>query len=145
MFARAETRLREEVRSQAERYVGPVGLGIGKGGLRRMRRSVPRRKDIERFARFRDNSIPLASFARMVKGILRSKFDFSLRFQVAAIEIMREAVEACAVEMFETSNMFVQHARRVTVMCKDIALYNRVKDKPCFTQKANRHAGPQPG
>jgi histone H3/H4 len=127
MFARSESRLREELVNATISYNGPVGLGIGKGGLRRMRRSMPKRKDIERCSNYTESAIPLASFARLVKSILVSIDKASYRFQVASIQAMREALEAYAIEMFETSNMFVHHARRVTVMCKDLALYKRVR------------------
>lgn len=145
MFARAINRLTDQVRNETIRYSGPVGLGIGKGGLRRMRRTVPKRKEIERSAKSTTKrSIPLGNFARLVRWLMRDSFRSDLKLQVAALMVMHEAVEAYAIQMFETSNLFVMHARRVTVMPKDLNLYQRVQARPDFYQRVGQRSNTLP-
>ena len=58
-------------------------------------------------------------FQRLVKEILRDfKDDFCIA--PAAVLALQEAAEACLVGLFEDSNLCAVHAKRVTIMPKDI-------------------------
>ena len=50
-----------------------------------------------------------------------------LRFQSAAILCLQEATEAYLVSLLEDSNLCAIHARRVTIMPKDIQLARRIR------------------
>ncbi len=50
-----------------------------------------------------------------------------LRFQTSAIMALQEASEAYLVSLFEDTNMAAIHARRVTIMPKDLALARRLR------------------
>ncbi|XP_068082978.1 histone H3.3A-like [Anabrus simplex] len=50
-----------------------------------------------------------------------------LRFQSAAIGALQEATEAYLVGLFEDSNLCAIHAKRVTIMPKDIQLARRIR------------------
>lgn len=146
-FARAETRIISKIEARCANdssvtYRGPVGMGRGKGAIRRIRRSItwPEIKTSmsrvsgpgttpPRSPSMRGDDVPLAQFARYVKHLMDTTFaKLPVRkLQVVAIEAMRMALESYAVRMFETSNMLVQHCGRVTVMTKDLALYKRVE------------------
>ena len=50
-----------------------------------------------------------------------------LRFQPTAISALQEAAEAYLVSLFEDTNLCAIHARRVTIMPKDIQLARRIR------------------
>ena len=50
-----------------------------------------------------------------------------MRFQSTAITAIQEATEAYMVGLFEDTNLCAIHARRVTIMPKDIQLARRIR------------------
>ena len=65
-------------------------------------------------------------FQQLVREIARySKSD--LRFQSAAIAALQEAAEAYLVGLFEDTNLCSLHAKRVTIMPKDMQLARRIR------------------
>ncbi|EGW01180.1 Histone H3.3 [Cricetulus griseus] len=54
-------------------------------------------------------------------------FKTDLRFQSAAIGALQEASEAYLVGLFEDTNLCALHAKRVTIMPKDIQLAHRIR------------------
>ena len=65
-------------------------------------------------------------FQRLVREIAQ-EYKMELRFQVSAILALQEACEAYLVGLFEDANLCAIHAKRVTVMPKDIALVRRIR------------------
>ena len=51
----------------------------------------------------------------------------SLRWQSQAIQALQEACEAFMVHLFEDTNLCAIHAKRVTIMQKDIQLARRIR------------------
>ena len=49
------------------------------------------------------------------------------RWQASAINALQSAVEAYLVSLFEDSNLLAIHARRVTIMPKDMLLARRIR------------------
>ena len=49
------------------------------------------------------------------------------RWQSQAIQALQEAAEAFLVHLFEDSNLCAIHAKRVTIMQKDIQLARRIR------------------
>ena len=65
-------------------------------------------------------------FQHLVRDIAQgSKTD--LRFQSAAIAALQEAAEAYLVGLFEDTNLCSVHAKRVTIMPKDMQLARRIR------------------
>ena len=54
-------------------------------------------------------------------------FKTDLRFQGSALLSLQEASESYLVGLFEDSNLMCIHAKRVTVMPKDIQLCRRIR------------------
>ena len=54
-------------------------------------------------------------------------FKIDLRFQSSAIAALQEAAEAYLVGLFEDTNLCAIHAKRVTIMPKDIQLARRIR------------------
>ncbi len=50
-----------------------------------------------------------------------------LRWQTHAIQALQEATEAYLVGLFEDTNLAAIHAKRVTIMQKDIQLARRIR------------------
>ena len=54
-------------------------------------------------------------------------FKQDLRFQNSAIGALQEAAEAYIVRMFKDTNLCAIHAKRITIMPKDIQLARRIR------------------
>ncbi|KAJ8023339.1 histone H3, embryonic [Holothuria leucospilota] len=57
----------------------------------------------------------------------RPDFKTELRFQSSAVMALQEASEAYLVGLFEDTNLCAIHAKRVTIMPKDIQLARRIR------------------
>lgn len=65
-------------------------------------------------------------FQRLVREIA-GDFKADLRFQVSALLALQEGSEAYLVGLFEDSNLCAIHAKRITIMPKDIQLARRLR------------------
>ena len=65
-------------------------------------------------------------FQRLVREIAQD-FKTDLRFQAAAILCLQEVAEAYLVGLFEDTNLCPIHAKRVTIMPKDLQLARRIR------------------
>ena len=71
-------------------------------------------------------------FARVVKEITeryndKSERAYASRWQAVALEALQEASEAYLVQLFEDANLCAIHAKRVTIMVKDVQLARRIR------------------
>jgi len=69
---------------------------------------------------------PHCFVARQVREIAQD-FKTDLRFQSHAVLALQEAAEAYLVGLFEDTNLCAIHAKRVTIMPKDIQLARRIR------------------
>ncbi|CAN0415576.1 unnamed protein product, partial [Ascophyllum nodosum] len=82
----------------------------------------------------RDSTVPKSTellirklpFQRLVREIAQD-FKSDLRFQGSAVLALQEAAEAYLVGLFEDTNLRAIHAKRVTIMPKDIQLARRIR------------------
>ena len=65
-------------------------------------------------------------FDRRVRNILK-ELDPEIRLKQASLECMREATESYLVSVLSDSNLCAIHAKRQTVMIKDITLANKIR------------------
>nr|GEU49936.1 zinc finger, CCHC-type [Tanacetum cinerariifolium] len=70
-----------------------------------------------------DRKLP---FQRLVREIAQD-FKTDLRFQSSAVAALQEASEAYLVGLFEDTNLCAIHAKRVTIMPKDMQLARRIR------------------
>ncbi len=78
-------------------------------------------KEIKKLQLSTNHVISAASFQRLVREIaLNMRPD--IRFQSAALGALQEAAEYYLTHLFENSNLCAVHARRITVMPKDLQL-----------------------
>ena len=83
-------------------------------------------QEIRRYQKSTDLLIRKLPFQRLVREIAQ-EFKLNLRFQSAAISALQEASEAYLVGLFEDTNLCTIHAKRVTIMPRDIQLARRIR------------------
>ena len=99
------------------------------GGVKRPHRFRPGTvalRDIRKFQKSTDLLIRKLPFQRLVREIAND-FKNDLRFQSAAVLALQEAAEAYMVGLFEDTNLCAIHAKRVTIMPKDMQLARRIR------------------
>ena len=87
-------------------------------------------REIRRYQKSTDLLLSKLPFARLVREITLSRAGregFSYRYQESAILALQEAAEAYLVQLFQDSNLCALHAKRVTLMPKDIHLARRLR------------------
>ena len=65
-------------------------------------------------------------FQRLIRE-LAQKFKVDVRFRSSALMALQEAAEAYLIRLFEDTNLCAIHAKRVTIMPKDIQLARRIR------------------
>ena len=101
----------------------------GSGGVKQPHRFRPGTvalREIRRYQKSTELLIRKLPFQRLVREIAQD-FKTDLRFQSAAVMALQEASEAYLVGLFEDSNLCAIHAKRVTIMPKDIQLARRIR------------------
>jgi len=97
---------------------------------KRSRPGVKALQEIQKFQKSTHNLIPALPFSRLVREICQEVASYrigELRFQSAAIKALQEASEAFLVGLFEDVCLCAIHAKRVTIMPKDMTLARRIK------------------
>ena len=104
--------------------------------------AVPVKKPVKKPYRYRPGTVALQEIRRYQKSteLLIRKLPFQrlvreiaqdlktdLRFQCAAISALQEASESYLVGLFEDTNLCAIHAKRVTIMPKDMMLARRIR------------------
>ncbi|CAM1510302.1 Fc.00g006370.m01.CDS01 [Cosmosporella sp. VM-42] len=70
--------------------------------------------------------LPFARLVREIALTVRPRGE-GMRWQSQAIQALQEAAEAFMVHLFEDTNLCAIHAKRVTIMQKDIQLARRIR------------------
>lgn len=83
-------------------------------------------REIRHYQKSTSLLIPKLSFHRLVREITL-KFKQDMRFQGKALDAMHEATEMYMVGLMEDTNLCAIHARRVTIMPKDMQLARRIR------------------
>ena len=93
---------------------------------RRYRPGMAALREIRKYQRSTDLLLRKLPFQRLVREIAQD-FKKGMRFQAIALLALQEATEAYIVGMFEDANLCAIHAKRVTVMVRDIRLARRIR------------------
>ncbi|XP_058223815.1 histone H3.3-like [Rhododendron vialii] len=99
------------------------------GGVKkphRYRAGTVARREIRKYQKTTDLLIRKLPFQRLVREISQV-FKADLRFQSHAVLALQEAAEAYLVGLFEDTNLCAIHAKRVTIMSKDVQLARRIR------------------
>ncbi|KAK3391714.1 histone H3-like centromeric protein cse-4 [Sordaria brevicollis] len=105
------------------------GDPVPQGKKRRYRPGTLALKEIRNYQRTTDLLVAKLPFARLVREIAMQfrPMDEEMRWQSQAILALQEAAEAFLVHLFEDTNLCAIHAKRVTIMQKDIQLARRIR------------------
>lgn len=94
--------------------------------VKRVRQGVKALKEIRRYQKTTELLIPRLPFQRLVREIAIGLSE-TIRFQPFAIQALQEACEAYLVSLFDDANQCCIHAKRVTIMNKDLQLAMRLR------------------
>ena len=135
---------RENIASKAPRKSGmrnEVDDTIAAGGKKPRNNKAPATGGVKKPHRYRPGTVALREIRRYQKSTellirklpmarliweIAQDFKTELRFQKNAIAALHEVVEDYCVKLFEDTNLCAIHARRVTIMPKDIQLARRI-------------------
>nr|XP_021500559.1 histone H3-like [Meriones unguiculatus] len=109
---------------QGEEKNAPATGGVKKP--HRYRPGTVALREIRRYQKSTELLIRKLPFQRLVREIAQD-FKTDLRFQSSAVMALQEASEAYLVGLFEDTNLCAIHAKRVTIMPKDIQLARRIR------------------
>jgi histone H3 len=115
---------REQLATKSARKSLIVGSKVKKP--RRYRPGTVALREIRKYQKTTDLLIRKMPFQRLVRQIAQD-FKTELRFQSAAVLALQEAAEPYLVGLFEDTNLAAIHAKRVTIMPKDIQLARRIR------------------
>ncbi|XP_040400708.1 uncharacterized protein LOC121063867 [Cygnus olor] len=118
---------RKQLATKAARKSAPATGGVKKP--HRYRPGTVALREIRRYQKSTELLIRKLPFQRLVREIAQD-FKTDLRFQSSAVMALQEASEAYLVGLFEDTNLCAIHAKRVTIMPKDIQLARRIRGEP---------------
>ena len=115
---------RNQLATKAARKSAPATGGVKKP--HRYRPGTVALREIRRYQKSTELLVRKLPFQRLVREIAQD-FKTDLRFQGSAVLALQEAAEAYLVGLFEDTNLCAIHAKRVTIMPKDIQLARRIR------------------
>ncbi|XP_024984112.1 histone H3-like centromeric protein cpar-1 [Cynara cardunculus var. scolymus] len=115
---------RKQLATKAARKSAPATGGVKKP--HRFRPGTVALREIRKYQKSTELLIRKLPFQRLVREIAQD-FKTDLRFQSSAVAALQEAAEAYLVGLFEDTNLCAIHAKRVTIMPKDIQLARRIR------------------
>jgi histone H3 len=115
---------RKQLATKAARKSAPATGGVKKP--HRYRPGTVALREIRKYQKSTELLIRKLPFQRLVREIAQD-FKTDLRFQSSAVLALQEASEAYLVGLFEDTNLCAIHAKRVTIMPKDIQLARRIR------------------
>ncbi|KAG5114821.1 hypothetical protein AAZX31_13G323400 [Glycine max] len=115
---------RKQLATKAARKSAPATGGVKKP--HRFRPGTVALREIRKYQKSTELLIRKLPFQRLVREIAQD-FKTDLRFQSSAVSALQEAAEAYLVGLFEDTNLCAIHAKRVTIMPKDIQLARRIR------------------
>ena len=99
------------------------------GGIKKPHRYRPGTvaiREIRKYQKSTELLIKKLPFQRFVKEIAQD-YNSGLRFQASAVAALQESAESYIVGLFEDTNLCAIHAKRVTIMPKDMKLAKRIR------------------
>lgn len=115
---------RKQLATKAARKAAPATGGVKKP--HRYRPGTVAIREIKRYQKSTDLLIRKLPFQRLVREIAQD-FKADLRFQGSSILALQESAEAYLCNLFEDTNLCAIHAKRVTIMPKDLQLARRIR------------------
>lgn len=136
----AQKQLQKQIEARRQMMMQKHGPGVG--GIHKMRKGAPVSAGIKKVHRYRPGTVALRQirryqrstellirklpFQRLLREVAQ-EFGTDLRFQSTAMLALQEAAEAYLVGLFEDTNLCAIHAKRVTILPKDMQLARRIR------------------
>ena len=115
---------RKQVTVKAARKTAPATGGVKKP--HRFKPGTVALREIRKYQKSTELLVRKLPFQRLVREIAQ-EYKTDLRFQSSAVLALQEASEAYMVGLFEDTNLCAIHAKRVTIMPKDMQLARRIR------------------
>jgi len=128
-MARTKQTARKVISGKAPRVADKKIDGVMKTEKKQKQRFRPGTvalREIRKYQKSTELLIRKAPFQRLVREVAQD-FKTDVRFQSQAVLALQEAAEAYLVGLYEDSNACAIHAKRVTVMPKDMMLAKRIR------------------
>ena len=119
---------RQHLATKAARKMLPTARGRKR--KHRYRPGTVALREIRRYQKSTDLLIRIRLVREIVQDI-RGDSGCDLRVQSTAFLALQEAAEAYLIGLFEDTNLCAIHAKRVTIMPKDIQLARRIRGERC--------------
>ena len=117
---------RKALATKAARRSAPATGGVKKA--HRFRPGTVALREIRKYQKGANLLIPKLPFQRLVQEVIDDITNKKgLRLQSHALEALREASEAYVINLFEDTNLCAIHAKRITIMPKDMQLARRIR------------------
>jgi len=97
---------------------------------RKFRAGAKALREIRKYQKSSDLLIPAMPFSRLIREVAQSVLGYNVaefRFQSSALMALQEAAEAFLVTLFEDTVLCAIHAKRVTIMPRDMQLARRIR------------------
>ena len=117
---------RKQLATKAARKTSPNASSVKKP--HRYRPGTVALREIRKYQKSTELLIRKLPFQRLVREIAQD-FKNDLRFQSSAVMALQEAAEAYLVSLFEDTNLCAIHAKRVTIMPRDMQLARRIRNE----------------
>ena len=118
---------RKQLATKAARKTSPTnGTNVKKP--HRYRPGTVALREIRKYQKSTELLIRKLPFQRLVREVPQD-FKNDLRFQSSAVMALQEAAEAYLVSLFEDTNLCAIHAKRVTIMPRDMQLARRIRNE----------------
>ena len=106
----------------------PIAPQQEKKKKRKYRAGTVALKEIRRYQKSTELLIRKLPFQRLARGIVQ-EYAPNYRIQTGALAALQEGAESYLVELFEDNNLCAIHAKRVTIMPKDMQLAQRIRGR----------------
>ncbi|MEW5317126.1 MAG: hypothetical protein WDW38_008453 [Sanguina aurantia] len=110
----------------------PASQATKSRAKRKYKKGTVALREIRKYQKTTELLIRRAPFCRLVREVA-NKFsqdqEVGMRFRPAAVMALQEAAEAFLVVVMENANLCAIHAKRVTIMPKDIRLQERLTER----------------
>ena len=117
---------RKQLATKAARKSSPSAAAVKKP--HRYRPGTVALREIRKYQKSTELLIRKLPFQRLVREVAQD-FKNDLRFQSSAVMALQEAAEAYLVSLFEDTNLCAIHAKRVTIMPRDMQLARRIRNE----------------
>jgi len=115
---------RKQLATKMGRKISHVTGGVKKP--HRYRPGTVALREIRKYQKSTDLLVRKLPFQRLCREVSQD-FKVDLRFQGSAVLALQEASEAYVTGLFEDTNLAAIHAKRVTIMPKDLQLARRIR------------------